>query len=262
MGSCLHYTMPLAFLQGLWTVASEPVVPARAGATYVQNRSARVSVSDQEQVYHDVPPSVDLGAYLGRPNPLLIVVSGPSGVGKDAVVKRMKELEYPFYFVVTATTRPARQSEVHGVDYFFVSKAQFLGWIQQGELLEHAVVYGEYKGIPKEQVRRALASGRDVVMRVDVQGAATVRALVPDAILIFLLASSEEELLRRLRGRGTEDAEAFQRRMSALREEMARIPEFDYVVVNRDGQLDQTVEKIAAIITAEKCRARQRVVGL
>jgi len=254
--------MPLAFFQGFWAVVGQPLVLARARAIGVENRSMLVSVSDQEQPFNNVPDLVDLGPYLQRPNPLLIVISGPSGVGKDAVVKRMKELDYPFYFVVTANTRPPRQGEVHGADYFFVSKAQFLAWIEQGELLEHAVVYGEYKGIPKEQVRRALASGQDVIMRVDVQGAATVRALVPDAILIFLLAGSEEELLRRLRGRGTESAEAFERRMSALREEMARIPEFDYVVVNRDGQLDQTVEKIAAIIAAEKCRARQRVVRL
>jgi len=208
------------------------------------------------------PGSTDLRPYLEQPNPLLVVVSGPSGVGKDAVVRRMKELDYPFSFVITATTRPPRQGEVHGVDYFFVTKAQFLDWIQQGELFEHAMVYGEYKGIPKEQVRRALNSGQDVIMRVDVQGAATVRALVPDAILIFLLAGSEEELLRRLRGRGTESAEALQKRIGALRKEMARIPEFDYVVVNRDGQLDQAVEKIAAIITTEKCRTRQRVVRL
>jgi guanylate kinase len=221
-----------------------------------------VSESDQKELDPRIPASIDLRPFLERPNPVLVVVSGPSGVGKDAVVKRMKELSYPFCFVVTANTRPPRKGEVHGVDYFFVSKAQFLDWIKQGELLEHAVVYGEYKGIPKEQVRRALSSGQDVIMRVDVQGAATVRALVPDAILIFLLAGSEEELLRRLRGRGTESPEALQKRIGALREEMARIPEFDYVVVNRDGQLDQTVEKIAAIIAAEKCRTRQRVVRL
>jgi guanylate kinase len=200
--------------------------------------------------------------FWDQPNPLLVVISGPSGVGKDAVIKRMKELGYPFHFVVTATTRPPREGEIQGVDYIFVSEDQFLDWIGQGELLEHALVYGEYKGVPKGQIRRALASGQDVLMRVDVQGAATVRSIIPDAVLIFLVAGSEEELLTRLRKRGTESNEALQRRIATLREEMERVPEFDYVVVNRDGQLDRAVEKIAAIIVAEKCRTEQRVICL
>nr|MBC7244553.1 guanylate kinase [Chloroflexota bacterium] len=204
----------------------------------------------------------DLRPYLEHPNPLLIVVSGPSGVGKDSVIKRMKELHYPFHFVITATTRPPRKGEIHGVDYFFLSEEEFVQLMQRGELLEHAWVYGEYKGVPKEQVRRALASGQDVIMRLDVQGAASVRRLVPDAILIFLLPGSEEELLNRLRKRGTESNEALQRRIATLREEMKHIGEFDYAVVNREGQLDSAVEKITAIITAEKCRTKQRVIQL
>ena len=204
----------------------------------------------------------DLRPYLEGGNPLLIVLSGPSGVGKDAVVKRMKELGYPFHFVITATTRPPRQGEKQGVDYFFLSAEEFEDLIHKGELFEHALVYGEYKGIPKEHVRHALASGQDVVMRLDVQGAAAVRGLLPDAILIFLIPGSEEELLQRLRGRKTENVATLQRRVATMREEMKRISEFDYVVVNRDGQLDRAVETIAAIIRAEKCRARQRVIRL
>ncbi|MBC7232060.1 MAG: guanylate kinase [Chloroflexi bacterium] len=204
----------------------------------------------------------DLRPYLEHPNPLLIVISGPSGVGKDSVIRRMKELNYPFHFVITATTRPPRKGERHGVDYFFLSEGEFVRLMQEGAFLEHAWVYGEYKGVPKEQVRRALASGQDVIMRLDVQGAATVRRLVPDAILIFLLPGSEEELLNRLRQRGTESSESLQRRLATLREEMTHITEFDYAVVNREGQLDLAVEKIAAIITAEKCRTKQRVVRL
>jgi guanylate kinase len=206
------------------------------------------------------PP--DLTPYLEHPNPLLVVVSGPSAVGKDTVITRMKELDYPFHFVITATTRPPREGESHGVDYFFLSEEEFVALMRKGELLEHALVYGQYKGVLKEQVRRALASGQDVVMRLDVQGAATVRRIIPDAILIFLIAGSEEELLDRLRGRKTEAAEDLQRRIATIREEMERIPEFDYVVVNRDGQLDYAVEKIAAIIAAEKCRTKQRVICL
>jgi guanylate kinase len=204
----------------------------------------------------------DLRSYLRGGNPLLIIISGPSGAGKDAVVKRMEELGYPFYFVITATTRPPRQGEQDGVDYFFLSEKEFVDLIHRGELLEHALVYGEYKGIPKQQVRQALASGRDVVMRLDVQGAATVRGLVPDAILVFLIPGSEEELLQRLRWRKTENAVELQRRVTTMREEMKRIPAFDYVVVNRDGQLDRAVEAIVAIMHAEKCRTKQRVIRL
>jgi len=205
---------------------------------------------------------LDLRPYLEQPNPLLVVVSGPSAVGKDTVIRRMKELEYPFHFVVTATTRPPREGERHGVDYFFLSEEEFVALMRNGELLEHALVYGQYKGVLKEQVRCALASGQDVVMRLDVQGAATVRRIIPDAILIFLLAGSEDELLNRLRKRGTETVEDLQRRIATIREEMEHIPGFDYVVVNRDGQLDRAVGKIAAIIAAEKCRTKQRVICL
>jgi guanylate kinase len=196
------------------------------------------------------------------PNPLLVVISGPSGVGKDAVIRRMKQQGCPFHFVVTATTRPPREGEVDGVDYVFVSDRQFESWVRDGELLEHALVYGQHKGIPKAQVREALESGRDVVMRLDVQGAATVRALLPGAVLIFLVPHSERELLDRLRRRGTESPLALQRRMQTLRDEMLCIPEFDYVVENPDGRIDEAVAKIKAIISAEKCRTRQRAVSL
>ena len=195
-------------------------------------------------------------------NPLLIVISGPSGVGKDALVQRLKGQGYPFHFVVTATTRKPRKGEQHGKDYYFLTDEQFLDLQRRGELLEHALVYGEHKGIPKEHARQALASGQDVVMRVDVQGAATVKALLPDAVLIFLMAGSEKEWLERLRGRRTEDPAALERRLATMREEMCRIPEFDYVVVNREGELDHAVEDVVAIIRAEKCRSRPRVVRL
>lgn len=218
------------------------------------------SSQDSEHAWHEDLP--DLRPYLGGGNPLLVIISGPSGAGKDAVVRRMKELGYPFHFVITATTRAPRQGEQGGVDYFFLSEVEFLDLIARGELLEHALVYGEHKGVPKQQVREALASGRDVVMRLDVQGAATVRALVPDAILVFLIPGSEEELLQRLHGRKTETARSLQRRVGTMREEMKRIPEFDYVVVNRDGELDRAVEAIVAIMHAEKCRTKQREIRL
>ena len=200
--------------------------------------------------------------YSLEPQPLLVVLSGPSGAGKDAVLKRMKELGYPFHFVVTVTTRPKRPGEVDGVDYYFISEEEFADMLARGELLEHAVVYGQHKGIPKRQVREALASGKDVILRIDVQGAATIRKLVPEAVLIFLTAPSEKELLRRLKRRKTETPEELERRIATVREEMKRLPEFDYVVVNRDGALDEAVKTIAAIITAEKCRVKQRKIEI
>jgi len=194
--------------------------------------------------------------------PLLIVISGPSGAGKDRLIARMKELGYPFHFVVTATTRPQREGEVHGRDYFFVSTDEFAQMIEEDQLLEYAVVYGDYKGIPKEQVRQALASGKDVILRIDVQGAATIRRLIPEAVLIFVTAPSEEELIARLQARKTEPPDQLKLRIATSRQEMRRLPEFDYVVVNRTGELDKAVDQILAIITAEHCRVKPRIVRL
>lgn len=195
-----------------------------------------------------------LYARLHQPKPLLVVISGPSGVGKDATLQLLKQSNFPFYFVVTATTRPKRPNEVDGEDYHFVSVGEFAEMIEQGELLEYAVVYGDYKGIPKKHVREALASGRDVIMRIDVQGAATIRKLVPNAVTIFLTAESEEELVRRLEERKTEDPDKLKMRIVTARQELKRIVEFDYVVMNRMHQLDETVSQVASIIVAEKSR--------
>lgn len=199
---------------------------------------------------------------LHHPNPLLIVISGPSGSGKDTVVQRMKERGLPFHFVVTATTRPKRANEVHGRDYWFVSKEEFARMIEQNDLIEYAIVYGDYKGIPKAQVREALASGQDVVMRLDVQGAETVRKLAAEALLIFVTTETEEELVRRLQERRTETPEELALRIATARKELQRIEAFDYVIVNRDFHLDETVDTIRAIIDAEHHRVQQRKVSL
>ena len=200
--------------------------------------------------------------HLRKANPLLVVISGPSGVGKDMTITRMKELGYPFYFVVTATTRPKRADEEHGKDYFFISKSEFAEMIEQGELLEYAVVYGDYKGIPKQQVRQALDSGKDVIMRIDVQGATTIRRLVPEAVLIYLSAESEEALVRRLSERKTEPEEQLKLRIATAREELKRLDLFDYVVINAENRLNETCHQIGAIISAEKCRVKQREIKL
>jgi len=194
--------------------------------------------------------------------PLLVVISGPSGVGKDTALERLKERHLPFHFVVTATTRPPRSDEVYGQDYFFLSKDQFAEMIEQDELLEYAVVYNDFKGVPKQQVRDALNSGLDVVMRLDVQGAATIRAAVPGAVTIFMSTVSEAELEKRLAARNTETAESLKLRIATARKELQRLKEFDYCVVNRQGHLDETVDKIIAIIEAEHCRTHPRQISL
>ena len=194
--------------------------------------------------------------------PLLIVISGPSGVGKDTVIERMKERCLPFHFVVTATTRPRRENEVHGKDYFFVSHDEFARMIEADELLEFAYVYNDYKGIPKSQVREALESSLDVIMRLDVQGAATIRKLYPQALLIFLTTEDEDELVNRLKNRQTETHEEISMRIAMARREFNSLGDFDYVLVNRENHLDKTVEDILAIITAEHHRVHPRRVTL
>jgi len=198
-----------------------------------------------------------------RPEPMLIVISGPSGVGKDTVLHLMEERgDQPFHFVVTATTRPIREGEVHGRDYFFVSSDMFAKMIEEDELLEYAIVYNDYKGIPKQQVRDALASGKDVIMRLDVQGAATVKKIAPEAVLIFLTTQTEEELVSRLRARKTETAEGLNLRIATARQELKRADEFDYVVINREDQLNDAVDTIQSIIHAEHHRTHPRKVSL
>jgi guanylate kinase len=199
---------------------------------------------------------------IHNPQPLLIVISGPSGVGKDSVVQHLKGRGLPVHFVVTATTRPRRENEIHGQDYFFVSKDEFARMIEQEELIEYAIVYNDYKGIPKQQVREALATGQDVIMRVDVQGAASVRKLAPEAVLIFLTTESEQALVKRLKARKTEKAEELSLRIATARQELKRASEFDYIIVNADGCLDETVDTVIAILRAEHQRVNPRKVTL
>lgn len=199
---------------------------------------------------------------LHKPQPLLVVISGPSGVGKDSVLHSLKGRNLPIHFVVTATTRPRRAEETHGVDYFFLSKDEFARMVEQDELIEYAIVYSDYKGIPKQQVRDALASGKDVIMRLDVQGAATVRKLAPEAVLVFLTTESEDALVRRLKTRQTETAENLSLRIATARQELKRAAEFDYVIVNADGHLENTVDTVIAIIQAEHHRVNPRKVSL
>ncbi len=195
--------------------------------------------------------------------PLLLILSGPSGVGKDTVARMLIERRpNSFYFVVTATTRPPRTDEVDGIDYFFVSFDEFARMIETDELLEHAIVYNDYKGIPKQQIRDALSSGRDVILRVDVQGAYTVKRLVPNAISVFLTTRTEAGLVNRLQQRKQDTAEGMALRTATARQEMKRMEEFDYCVVNPEGEPDQAVDRVLSIIDAAHCRISQEPVEL
>ena len=196
------------------------------------------------------------------PPPLLVVISGPSGVGKDAALAELKKLDRPWHFAVTATTRPQRPGERDGVPYIFLDNDTFLKMKERDEFLECAQVYGHWYGVPRSQVRQGLHDGLDVILKVDVQGAATIRQLAPEAVSIFIVPRSLDELARRLAQRKTESSPEMELRLSMAREELARAGEFEYRVVNRDENLDQAIADIDAIVTAEKCRIVPRVVQL
>jgi guanylate kinase len=179
-----------------------------------------------------------------------VVLSGPSGVGKDAVLDRMKAQERSTHFVVTATTRLRRSEESDGVNYHFVSRDRFQQMVSDGQLLEWAEVYGNYYGVPRRQVEQALEDGRDVVVKVDVQGAMTIKRAMPQAVLIFLVAPSIEEMKKRLRERRTESAEDMERRIATADHEMSQRDQFDYVVVN--DEVGRAVSRIEDIIKSKK----------
>ncbi|MBN2099470.1 MAG: guanylate kinase [Dehalococcoidia bacterium] len=191
---------------------------------------------------------------------LLLILSGPSGAGKDALLTRMKELGVPFYYVVTSTTRPPRTGEKDGVEYTFVSESGFQDMLQRGDLIESAKVYGYWYGVPKHEVKQALDEGKDVVLKIDVQGAATIRNLLPGAVLVFLTLPSLEEYEKRLRQRKTESDTDLKVRLGRVNEELRSMLIFDYVVVNREDELDGAVDQIRAIVAAEKCRVNPRIV--
>jgi len=194
-----------------------------------------------------------------KANPLLIVISGPSGVGKDAVLNGMKRRRYPLYYAVTATTRPRRERERDSVDYYFVSRTDFEKMVERNELLEWANVYGNLYGVPGRQIQEALARGQDAVVKVDVQGAAAIKKIIPQAVFIFLAPPSMNDLENRLRQRRTESGVDLELRMATAHEEMKQLPMFDYMVVNHKDGIEAAISQIEAIITAEKCRVNQRL---
>ena len=194
------------------------------------------------------------------PQPLFVVLSGPSGVGKDAVLARMKKLGRPFHYVVTATVRPKRAREKNGVDYHFLSRKVFQQMLDEHRFLESANVYGNQYGVPKDEVGQALARGMNTIVKVDVQGAATIKKILPQAVFIFLAPPSLAALEDRLRRRRSESSQDLALRLARAEEEIRSLSIFDYVITSDHDKLDDVVSQIDAIVTAEKCRVKPRTV--
>ncbi|SRR5438093_7811774 len=190
------------------------------------------------------------------PEGLLFILSGPSGVGKDAAIKLMQEHGFPMHYAVTATTRPIRDQEIAGRDYIFLAQHEFDRMLREDEFLEHADVYGKCYGTPKAQVLEPLSRGENVLLKIDVQGADTIKAKMPQAIRIFLAPSGFQELKQRLESRLTESSDALLRRLREAEAEMAHSGEFDYVVYNRADELETAVRDIQDVIRKETSRVR------
>lgn len=183
---------------------------------------------------------------------VLLVISGPSGAGKGTICKALLEKHKDIYLSVSATTREPRDGEVHGVNYFFTSKEDFLKKVEEGDFLEHAEVYGNYYGTPKSSVQKMLDEGRDVILEIDIQGALKVKENWEEGIFIFILPPSMEELKQRIIKRGSETPESLMTRFKSAYKEINYISKYNYAVVN--DEIDTAVAKLEAIIAAEKCR--------
>ncbi len=195
-------------------------------------------------------------------SPLLIVISGPSGVGKDTVIAEMKKRRGNIHHTVTCTTRAIRAGETDGVDYQFVSQEQFKQIANEGGFLEWAEVYGNLYGTPKAQIRQALKKGLDVIAKIDVQGALSIKKIVPDALYIWIGAPSMKKLDERLRKRKTDTAEDIELRIETAHKEMESVHIFDYVVINEEGHSDKAAGQILNIIAMEKNKAIPRHISL
>ena len=193
---------------------------------------------------------------------LLFVLSAPSGAGKDTVIGKLRERGVDFHVVSSVTTRAPRKGESDGNPYHFVSEETFHRMVQNNELLEHAQVYGNWYGQPFQQVKDNLRIGRDVLLKIDVQGAATVRSKITDAIFIFLMPGSAEEQVERLTNRQTETEEEQARRLAEARTELAQREAFEYCIVNRQGQIEEAVTHLHAIMQAEHCRTKPRYLNI
>jgi guanylate kinase len=199
---------------------------------------------------------------MGERRGLLVVISGPSGVGKDAVIGALAQEQFPFTRVVTATTRARRENEVPGKDYHFLLPDEFLTWVIRGKFLENALVYGNRYGTPIAAVRSALLAGGTALLKIDVQGAARVKAKIPNAVFIYLGPGSYDELKDRLTRRQTETDDEYQQRIDQAKNELLQIPKYDYLVINRQDELRCAAEQVKAIIVAERLRTHSRQIDL
>ena len=195
---------------------------------------------------------------------MLVIISGPSGVGKDTIIAALRERprDPDYHYVVTCTTRSRRKGEIDGISYHFMTPRAFLALRDQGGLLEANEVHGNWYGTPRAQVREALAAGRNVILKIDVQGAQQVKERVPNALLIFVVPPSLEALFGRLRARATETADELGLRQRNAAIELARQEDYDYVVTNETGQVERTAARIDEIIADEHRRHRFRRVQL
>jgi guanylate kinase len=204
------------------------------------------------------PPAIEAS---DPPNPMLVIISGPSGVGKDTIIDALQRRGHlpAYHYVVTCTTRPRRGNEIDRVSYNFVSVPEFLALRDAGELLEANEVHGNWYGTPRAGVRDALARGQHAILKIDVQGAEVVKREVPGALLIFVLPPSLETLVEHLKARRTESAEQLEIRQRNAALELARKDDYDYVVVNQENRVDATAENIEQIITQEERREPRQV---
>ncbi len=200
----------------------------------------------------------------GAPGAMLVIISGPSGVGKDTIIDALRRRPHDpeLYYVVTCTTRAPRRGEADGSSYHFLSQAAFADLRERGELLESAEVHGHRYGTPRRDVLDALQAGQDVILKIDVQGAAAVKSRVSNALLIFIVPPSLEALFGRLRARATESADELEVRQRNAAVELARSEDYDHVVVNETGEVDRTAAAIDAILDAERARHPRRRVRL
>lgn len=196
----------------------------------------------------------------GAPGAMLVIISGPSGVGKDTVINALRQRPHDpeYHYIVTCTTRSRRDYEVEGVHYQFLSRAEFERLERDGEFLEANFVHANWYGTPRSQVRDALASGRHVILKIDVQGAQVVKEKVPDALLIFLVPPSLEDLFTRLRSRATETADELDVRQRNAAIELARQEDYDYVVVNETDEVAAVAARVDQIIAEEQLRHPDR----
>ena len=194
-----------------------------------------------------------------KSKPLILVISGLSGSGKDAVIQRLNEIsDVEFHFVVTCNTRKRREQEIDGKDYHFITREKFLSMIENGEMIEHSVVYDDLKGVPRFEIENAFEIGQDIILRLDSQGMQKIKAIYPETISIFILPPDEKTWLERLRKRNTETEESLRIRIRTAAKELAGVSQFDDIVVN--DQIDQAAMDILTILKAEHMRSSNRKV--